>query len=99
MLRNELLKFNVNSEVFPSISTPKGIRKANILCNNGCIYLLKDKYLKRDLISAIVKIQNDYLKHHSLLNINGGFAILYPDQLSNPLSTEMLKKLIGKLDF
>lgn len=99
MLRDELLKLAVKSELIPSITTPNGVRKPDILCTNGGLYPLEAKYFERDLISAIVKIQNDYLKHSSLLNISGGFAILYPDQLSNPMSTDMLERLVDKLDF
>lgn len=99
LLRDELKSNGINAELFPSVSTPKGTRKPDILCSNGGMYPLEAKYFERDLITAISKVQNDYLKYHSVLNIKGGFAILYPDELSNPMPVEVVQELAKRLKF
>ncbi len=99
LLRDELIKLGVKAELFPSVTTPSGLRKPDILCSNGGSYPLEAKYYARDLFSAIAKVQNDYLKHHELLNIKGGFAILYPEVLSNPMEADAVKDLAKKVQF
>jgi len=99
ILRDELIKLGIKAEVFTSVTTPSGIRKPDLLCTNGGMYPLEAKFTERDLISAIAKVQNDYLKHHKLLNIKGGFAILYPDVLSQPMQNDIVKDLAVKSEF
>lgn len=99
LLRDELLQLGVQAELFPVVNTPSGIRKPDILCSNGGNYPLEAKFSGRDFLTAIAKVQNDYLKHYKLLNVKGGFAILYPDQLANPMHPEVVKDLAKKLDF
>jgi hypothetical protein len=50
-------------------------------------------------VDAIAKIQNDYLKHAKLLGLNGGFAILYPQELAQPMPVEALRKLVDEGQF
>ena len=99
LLKEELESNGVRSELFPSVSTPNGTRKPDILCSNGGMYPLEAKYFERDLITAIAKVQNEYLKYHSILNIKGGFAILYPEELSNPMPIDTVQTLARQLRF
>lgn len=98
-LRDQLVTLGVKAEVFPVVNTPSGIRKPDILCTDGGVYPLEAKFSERDLLGAIAKVQNDYLKNYKLLNVKGGFAILYPDVLSNPMPTDAVKGLVDRLDF
>ena len=99
ILASELKKYGIKAEVFPSIRTPSGIRKPDIWCSNGGIYLIEAKYRERDLIDAIAKIQNDYMKWYDVLGINGAFAVLYPEELAKPLLPDNLKRIISKAKF
>jgi hypothetical protein len=96
LLRDELTGLGVKAELFPVVSTPAGTRKPDILCTNGGAYPLEAKFSERDLITAIAKVQNDYLKHYKLLNIKGGFAILYPEKFYDGVSvnSQELRDLI-----
>lgn len=99
LLAKELEKHGVKTQTFPSIQTPSGVRKPDIWCANGGAYLIESKFTERDLFDAVSKIQNDYLKWYDILEIKGGFALLYPEQLSQPLSTEVIVELARKLKF
>ena len=96
LLKEGLEKLGVKAEAFPSITTPAGIRKPDLLCSNAGIYPLEAKFSERDLIVAIAKIQNDYLKHHKVLGIKGGFAILYPEELTRPMPIEAVRDFAMK---
>lgn len=84
LLREELEELGLTAELVPVIDTPVGIRKPDLLCRNAGVYPVEAKFSERNLIVAIAKVQNDYLNHHKVLGIKGGFAILYPEQLSQP---------------
>jgi hypothetical protein len=84
---------------FRRISTPHGEREVDIIAENGGTYLIEAKYSEDELLDAIAKIQNDYLKHYKTLGIKGGFAILYPEELKKPMPPERLKALLPKVDF
>ncbi|MFH7835871.1 MAG: N-6 DNA methylase [Candidatus Aenigmatarchaeota archaeon] len=99
LLKEELEKFGVKAEAFISISTPIGRREADLLCKNAGIYILEAKFTEDTLLNAIAKIQNDYLKFYEFLNIKGGFALLYPEELKKPMPIETIKSLIHKLKF
>jgi len=99
LLKDALVQRNIKAELFPVVNTPVGIRKPDILCTNGGAYPLEAKFTERDLITAIAKVQNDYLKPYKLLNIKGGFAILYPEILSNPMTADQVKELIKTVKF
>jgi hypothetical protein len=99
MLRDELEKRNVSAQVFIEIRTPAGYRKPDVYCQNGGIYVIEAKFKERDLWKAVAKIQNDYIRYSRFLNLNGGFAILYPDELSKPLPREVIKQLAKTLKF
>lgn len=60
---------------------------------------MEAKFAERDLIKAIAKVQNDYLKHHEVLNIRGGFAILYPHQLSKPMPESKIREVTANSTF
>jgi len=51
------------------------------------------------LFNAVSKIQNDYLRWYDVLELKGGFALLYPEDLSQPLPLEVIIKLTQKLKF
>jgi len=99
LLKEELDKRGVQVELIPSIETPVGLRKPDLLCKNGGTYPVEAKFAERDLIQAIAKVQNDYLKHYKALGIKGGFAILYPDILAQPMPLDTLKSLALRSKF
>jgi hypothetical protein len=99
ILKEELQKLGVVADLTPSWTTPIGLRKPDLLCRNAGVYPVEAKFTERDLITAIAKVQNDYLKYHKTLGIKGGFAILYPEQLSQPMPPEAFKDLAFKLTF
>ncbi|MDH5779024.1 MAG: N-6 DNA methylase [Candidatus Bathyarchaeota archaeon] len=99
LLANELEKYQVKTETFPTISTPGGIRKPDVWCVNSGAYPIEAKFKEGDLINAIAKVQNDYLKWYDVLGIKGGFAILYPEELSKPMHSDVLMKLAHEVEF
>ena len=99
MLARELEKYGVKTQTFPSIQTPSGVRKPDIWCANGGVYPIESKFTERDLFNAVSKIQNDYLRWYDVLEIKGGFALLYPEDLSQPLPPEVILGLTHKLKF
>ena len=78
LLKEELDKRGVQVELIPSIETPVGLRKPDLLCKNGGTYPVEAKFAERDLIQAIAKVQNDYLKHYKALGIKGRFRHSLP---------------------
>lgn len=99
LLVKELERLGVKAESFPTISTPSGVRKPDIWCENGGVYPIEAKFRERDLIDAVAKVQNDYIRWYDVLGIKGGFAILYPEELAKPMPTEIIVKLTRKLKF
>lgn len=99
LLVKELEKYGVKTETFPTISTPSGIRKPDIWCQNGGVYPVEAKFKEGDLVDAIAKVQNEYLKWHDVLGIKGGFALLYPSELSTHLSPDVVAGLAERLKF
>lgn len=98
-LRELLEKKGIDSTAFASIDTPDGRREVDILCKNGGTYVCEAKFSEKKLIEAIAKIQNDYLKHYKILGIRGGFAVLYPEELSKSIPIEVLKEALPKSKF
>jgi len=98
-LCKELEKLGVKALPFESIPTPVGRREVDLLCENGGKYPIEAKFTESDLLTAISKIQNDYLKYHRELGVKGGFAILYPNELSKPVPTEVLEEMLKTLKF
>jgi len=90
LLKNELEKRGVKAEAFCELRTPVGYRKPDIYCKNGGSYVVEAKFKERDLWKAVAKIQNDYIKYHKILGINGGFAIVYPEELNESISERLL---------
>ncbi|MEM3714716.1 MAG: N-6 DNA methylase [Nitrososphaeria archaeon] len=84
---------------FSRIDTPNGSREVDIFCKDGGTYLIEAKYSEKDLLQAIAKIQNDYIKYSKVLEINGGFALLYPEELKRIVDPEQLETLIKKYKF
>jgi hypothetical protein len=84
---------------FRRILTPNGEREVDFIAENGGTYLLEAKYTEDELLNAIAKVQNDYLKHYKILGIKGGFALLYPEELKKPMPPEKLKALLPKVKF
>jgi len=99
LLAKELEMHGVKVETFPTVSTPSGVRKPDIWCVNGGAYPVEAKFRERDLTNAIAKIQNDYLKWYDVIGVKGGFAILYPEELSRPMPSEAITKLAQMAKF
>ena len=99
LLAKELEKRGVKAETFPTIQTPGGVRKPDIWCVNAGAYPVEAKFRERDLINAIAKVQNDYLGWHDVLGIKGGFAILYAEELSKQMRSDVLEKLAYEVKF
>ncbi|RLE85198.1 MAG: hypothetical protein DRJ41_01675 [Thermoprotei archaeon] len=89
----------MKAEPFPSVKTPTGIRKPDLWCENSGAYVIEAKFRERDLIDALSKIQNDYIRWYELLGLKGGFAILYPEELSRPLPRDVVIELANRLKF
>ena len=98
-IAEELKKRGIKVEVSPSIKTPRGTRKPDIWCLNGGVYVIEAKARERDLIDAVSKIYEDYIKFHDDLGIKGGFAILYPEQLTKPIPPDVLKQELHRYKF
>ena len=94
ILASRLEDKGVHVEIFPVVSTPRGIRKPDIVCRNSGVYFVEAKFRESDLINAISKVQNDYLNFYDVLGIKGGFAILYPKTLARPMPAEVLEKAV-----
>jgi len=99
LLVKELEKYGVKAESFPSISTPGGVRKPDIWCSNSGVYIIEAKFKESDLINAVAKIQNDYIRWFDILGIKGGFAVLYPEELTKPMPPEILMNLAYQAKF
>jgi len=56
------------------------------------VYTVEAKFKESDLIDAVAKIQNDYIRWSDVLGIKGGFAVLYPEELTKPMPSEILMK-------
>jgi hypothetical protein len=93
ILANELVRLGIEAASFRSLETPEGRREIDILCQHDGYYPIEAKFSERDLVSAIAKIQNDYLKHHKILGMKGGFALLYPEKLTRPLNLKQINEL------
>jgi hypothetical protein len=78
------------------LRTPTGIKKPDLLCEDGGKYPVKAKFTERELLQAIAKIENNYLKYYKVLGIKGGFAVLYSTKLSEPMPPEALSILAAK---
>jgi len=102
-LKEELEKLGVTAVPFISIDIPsekgKERREVDIYCENSGVYLCEAKFTESEILEAIEKCYNDYLKHHKILGISGCFSLLYPDELSKPMPPKYLKELIPKKKF
>ena len=97
ILANELEKRGVKVRPFATVRIPGvGRREVDIWCENAGAYVIEAKFLEREWPDAISKIWHDYLPNSS---IEGGFAILYPQELSQPLPEEVLMDLLEKVTF
>ncbi|MDW8021191.1 MAG: N-6 DNA methylase [Nitrososphaerota archaeon] len=93
ILREELEKRGVKTSQFVSLDTPLGRREIDLLCSNGGLYPIEAKFTEAQLLDAIAKVQNDYLKHYKILGIRGGFAVLYPRDLARPMPIDAVKEM------
>jgi len=98
-LRDELRKAGVQAMAFETLDTPVGRREVDLICKNAGLYACEAKFTEKDLLKAISKIQNDYFKYHRELGIKGGFAILYPIELSKAIPNEVLVELLNTVKF
>lgn len=99
LLAEELQKIGVESEPLAKIQTPTGERYPDIICKNSGSYPIEAKFSEAELVEAIAKLHNDYLKHHEVLGVEGGFALLYPKELAEPMPPEAVRNLAHKLKF
>lgn len=99
LLSEELRKRKVEAQPFSSVETPKGRREVDVLCTNGGTYPIEAKFSKREILDALGKVSDDYLKHRKLLRIQGAFVLLYPEELTRPMDPKLVKKLAHELEF
>jgi len=99
LIAEELRKRGIKVSLFVEIPTPSGFRKPDQVCRNGGTYVLEAKFSESELLGAIAKIVDDYIKHHEVLGIRGGFALLYPKELTKPVPEEAVKELARQLKF
>jgi len=99
LIKEELEKLGVKAMPFISIHTPAGKREVDLWCFNGGNYPVEAKFSEGELIEAISKVYNDYISYSGILNINGGFALLYPQELTKPMPPDKLKELAYRLRF
>ena len=90
LVQEEVKKLGLKAVAFSVLRTPIGIRKPDLLCEDGGKYPVEAKFTDREFIQAIARIENSYLKYSEILGIKGGFAILYSPELSEPMSQEAL---------
>jgi type I restriction-modification system DNA methylase subunit len=98
-IAEELRKRGIGASLFVEIPTPSGFRKPDLVCRNGGTYVLEAKFSEAGLLEAITKIVDDYIKHHEVLGIRGGFALLYPKELTKPVPEEAVKELARQHKF
>jgi len=56
LLKEELEKLGVHVQIIPSIETPVGLRKPDLLCSNGGFYPVEAKFTERDKYEGIVGV-------------------------------------------
>ena len=98
LIQEELNKRNVNATALVKLKTPEGLRKPDLYCSNGGNYIIEAKLKEEDYIKVIGKIYDDYLKYYDILNLTGGFALLYPEELTK-IPIEELKTRIYEVEF
>lgn len=98
IIREELIKHDIKSEAFIKLQTPEGLRKPDLYCTNGGNYVIEAKLKEPDFFKVIGKIYDSYLKYYDLLDISGGFALLYPKELTK-IPLEELKTKIYEVEF
>ncbi|RLE70469.1 MAG: hypothetical protein DRJ37_06470, partial [Thermoprotei archaeon] len=97
LLAKELRSRGVKAQPFAAVKIPGiGTRKPDIWCENAGVYVIEAKFSESELQEALSKIYHDYLPSPS---IDGGFAILYPKELSRPLPPDEIEELSKKLKF
>ena len=99
LIAEELQACGIEAQLFVEIRTQSGLRKPDLICKNGGTYVLEAKFSETDLLKAIGKIVNDYIKHHGDLGIRGGLALLYPKELMEPAPLEAIRDLAHQYKF
>jgi len=56
LLKEDLEKLGVVVQLIPTVDTPVGVRKPDLLCRNGGVYPVEAKFSERDLLVAIAKV-------------------------------------------
>lgn len=54
---------------------------------NGGQYVIESKFRSSDYINVVTKIYDSYIKLSDELNLSGGFAVLYPKQLTTLITS------------
>lgn len=99
LLKEELETLGVKALPFILINTPVGNREVDLWCYNSGKYPLEAKFTERELMMAVSKVYNDYIRWHKFLSVDGGFALLYPEELREPMPLDRVKELAYKLRF
>jgi len=88
LLLKELEKRGVKTATEIQYRTPIGLMKPDALLQNGADYIIETKLGPQPkLLDAITQLY-DYTKH---IEVEGGFAILLPQELRRPLPIEWLE--------
>jgi len=91
LLQEELRKRGVKVVPEFSVSTPTGVLKPDILLRNGAPYVVETKLgAETKLLEAMVKLY-DYSKY--VTEAKGAFAVLFPQELRQPWSDEVILNL------
>jgi len=95
LLQEELRKRGVTVVPEFSVSTPTGVLKPDILLRNGAPYVVETKLgVETKLLEAMVKLY-DYSKY--VTEAKGAFAVLFPQELRQPWSDEVILNLARNL--
>jgi hypothetical protein len=88
LLKEELETLGVKALLFIRVSTPVGDREVDLWCYNSGRYPLETRSTERELMMAVSKVYNDYIRWRKFLSVDGGFVPLYPEELREPMPPE-----------
>jgi hypothetical protein len=98
----ELTLLGISNRPFTHIPTHNGNREVDILCEyEDYLYPCEAKFRGRekDLLDAIMKIENDYLAYSDAQRIKVGFILLYPPELEYEMSIPQFDAKVYKTKF
>ncbi len=98
IIKKELENRGVATDILIKLQTPKGIRKPDLYCRNGGNYVIEAKIKERDYLNVLGKVYDEYLKYYDVLDLAGGFALLYPEELTR-IPIEDLRTQVYQVTF